>query len=60
MLSDLLMVPVSSNGTFLFTMLLLVGLFAGLWSAMIRNGWCHSGRRPFRVDRKGIRTHDLF
>ena len=39
MLSDLLMVPVSSNGTFLFTMLLLVGLFAGLWPAMIRNGW---------------------
>ncbi len=39
MLSDLLMVPVSTNGTFLFTMLLLVALFAGMWSAMIRNGW---------------------
>lgn len=39
MLSQWLMAPVATNGTFLFTMLLFVALVAGLWSAMIRNGW---------------------
>ncbi len=39
MVSEWLMAPVSTNGTFLVTMLLLVALIAGLWSAMIRNGW---------------------
>lgn len=38
MLSEWLMAPVATNGTFLFTMLLLVALIAWLWSAMIRNG----------------------
>lgn len=39
MLSEWLMLPVSTNGTFLVTMLLLVAMIAGLWSAMLRSGW---------------------
>lgn len=38
MLSEWLMAPVSTNGSFLLTMLLLVALIAGLWTAMIKMG----------------------
>ena len=38
MISELLMAPVSTNATFVYTMLLLIALIAGLWAAMIRNG----------------------
>ncbi len=39
MLSEWLMTPVSTNGSFFLSMLLLVALIAAVWSAMIRNGW---------------------
>ncbi|KXK03997.1 MAG: hypothetical protein NBKEAIPA_01284 [Nitrospirae bacterium] len=39
MSTELLMTPISTDATFFITMSLLVGLFMGLWSVMIKNGW---------------------